>query len=607
MPRQLTEDTVWKERLKDSNKYYESWEKLFSCNVLEEYYEGRQWTDSDSELRSRNYVINKVYETIQIKLDQFIPTNPQFNISAKPGNSDFNQELAIQSAQLKQDVLNTITSDDFEHFQEELQLAYKDSFFRFGVVEVGYAADWVLNPNAPKPFLAKDAQSNPQNRGKKMAEPMELPLNERVYFKHIGAKRFRVGGIDHKYLNQCDWFGYFEWINKDDLMALPGIMNKDLVTTSQPTTPQYQTSDKDPNKYKGDAVKIWHIWDNRTKMRLLLLDSPCITLFQRKFSRIPICDFRPDRRLITEGFYPIPPVFHWISPQDEINEIREAMRNHRRRFTRKYMAVEGMVEDEEMQKFEDGPDGTVFKVKRLDAIKPVDNAAMGQENRDTLVTSADDLNRISAVSTESRGTSDRTTATQATIINNRSTGRENAEVERVARWVARMGRETLLIIRDKFTLGIWANLTSDPGEQLFGTVNENKTAYTWVTSEDLNDGYDFRIQVDVTSLSSVSQQEEKQKYFEFLAALTQFPAIAFSPKLVRETAYRCGYRNEAVIREMQQMALMQELGRQAQMKQAGVQLPEPGNAGQQIAQQQTPPDIEQIRQQLTTQLGQNVH
>ena len=108
-------------------------------------------------------------------------------------------------------------------------------------------------------------------------------------------------------------------------------------------------------------------------------------------------------------------------------------------------------------------------------------------------------------------------------------------------------------------LGVWARLTTTNKEDLFQEVQENKPAYQWVTSEDLNDGYDFRIILDVTSLSADSQQVEKQKFMEFLALTTQFPQIAMSPTLIREAAYRVGYRNEKVIKEMQKMALLHQL------------------------------------------------
>lgn len=596
----VTDDKLWKPRIDGSNKYYDKWANLFKCNTLEKYYEGFQWRGQvDNEYRA--YVINNIYEIVQLKLDEFIPQFPQFTVSPKPGNADFDLETAALSAQLKQDVLNTIIDDSSEHFHDEIEQAYKDSYFRFGMVEVGYAADWILNPNAGKPLLNKHVDQNAQGSKPKIRkEPDELPINERIYFKHIPAKRFRVGGMDHKYLQRCGWCGYYEWVYKDDLLALPGILNRDKIeTTTSSETPDAYTNDRDNRDYKpGDVAKIWRIWDNRAQLSLILLDSPCVTLWQRPFKRLPLFDLRPDRRVSDEGFYPIPPIWHWLSPQDEINETREQLRAHRRRFLRKFQVVEGAVDDEEIQKFETGPDGALVKVKRENAITPIQNADSGAALDKAIVTSADDLNRISGTSSEQRGVADRTTATQANIINQRSTIRESSERDSITRWLCGMGREVLLTVREKFTLGIWANLTSDNEQYIGMEMKENQKVYDWVTTEKLQDGYDFRILLDVTSLSVASQEQEKKKFFEFLAVVTQFPAIAMSPKLIREAAYRCGYRNESVIREMQKMALLHQLGTMNGIQQA--------TGGQQAAQgivaQQTPNGMEQIRQQLTNQL-----
>lgn len=594
MAQQIIDDSIWKERIPAAVRYKKKWETLFKCEHLENYYEGRQWKDAGDY---NPYVINKFFETIQIKIAKFIPTFPVFNVTAKPANSDYNLEFASTSSQLKQDVLNSIVEDNKLHFAKEMELAYKDHFFRFGVVEVGYASDWIINPNAPKPLLNTDVDAS--NRGQKpkvKKEPEELPVNERVFIKHIGAKRFHVGGIDHKYLDRCTWYGYYEWVHKEDLLALP-LMNKDKVENAPIFMPDTETSDKDSAAHgTTNSLKIWHIWDTRAKVRLIILDSSYVTIYQRKFSRTTVFDYRPDARVKTEGFYPIPPSYNWISPQDELNETREQLRRHRRRFTRKFQVVEGTVDDPEVEKFESGQDGALIKVKKVDAITAIVDAPLGQSIDKAIVTSSDDFNGVSGTSAEQRGVADRTTATQANIINQRSGIRETSEQDRIVTWYQLIAREILLTVRDKFALGIWAKLSSDPGD--FGEqFKESQKTYQWVTSEDLSDGYDFKIDVDLTSISADAQQDEKKKFMEFLAILTQFPAIAFSPLLVAEAAIRVGYRNQKVIAEFQKMALMQELGRQAQLQQAGINLPAPGPGGQQIAQQATPPDMEQLRQQ----------
>lgn len=610
MAKQIIEDAVWKSRLVAANKYYTKWESLFKCDIIEKYYEGKQW-NVDAE-KYNPYTINKFYETVQIKLAEFIPTFPKFEISATPGNSDFNEEEAVLSAQMKGDVINTIITDPRSNFSSEIREAYKDHFFRFAIVETGYAADWIDNPNAQKPTLQKDVEQNPTNAKKIVSQPDQLPVNERIYFKHVNAKRFRVGGIDSKYLERCDWVGYYEYVYKDDLLSLK-IMNRAKVENADSSQPDDYAGDL---TIRNGVVKIWKLWDQRTKTRVIYLDSPGVVIWQRKFERLPLFSYRPDFRVRKdeeenkdEGFYPIPPSYHWISPQDEINETREQLRAHRRRFTRKYTVGPEDISDEEKEKFETGPDGTIITMSRLGgAITPVTDAALGGAVDKTIVISADDLNKISGTSGEDRGVADRTTATQAQIVANKSSVRENAEHDRIVEWLTKIAREALLTMREKFVLGMWVKLTSDIGN-FAETYQQNKVTYDFVSSEKLNDGYDFSIAIDVTTLSQTAQQDEKKKFLEFLSIVTQFPAIAFSPKLIREAAYRCGYRNEAVIREMQKMALMQEYARQQQMAQGpggAPQMPQNGNAPQQIVSQQTPPTGEKIRQQLQSQIGSGV-
>lgn len=597
MPKQITADSIWGDRIKSANDYYDKWAKLFKCEVMEKYYEGFQWKDVNNANDSP-YTINKIFETVQIKLDEFIPAEPRFTVSPKVGNADWNQEFAIQSAQLKQDVLNTLISDDSAQFPEEVKAAYKDSFFRFGIVEAGYAADWVYNPRAQKPLLNTNVDPTARTENPKVKqEPEELPLNERVYFKHVPAKHFRVGGFDHKYLQRCSWCGYYEYVYYDDLMALPGLMNRDKVISGLARQDRRSVTTDTHDKKDSNMVKIYHIWDNKANVRLVILDNPCVTLFQRKLEFFNLFDFRHDTRVQVEGFYPVPPVWNWLSPQNEINETREQLRAHRRRFVRKFQVVSEMIDDNELEKFETGPDGSLITVKRENAITPIQNADLGVALDKAIVTSSDDLNQISGTSSELRGVADRTTATQANIINTRGSIRENAHRDQIKKWLCRIGRGTLIVARTKFSLGFWAQLTQDPGEQIFGTMQETQQIYQWVTSEDLKDGYDFKIDMDVTTLSAQTQDIESKKFFQFLAVVNQFPQIAMSPTLIREAAYRCGYRNEKVIREMQQMALVHQLGMMQGI--AGAQ--PAGNASQQIVAQQTPNNLEQIRQQIGNQ------
>jgi hypothetical protein len=276
------------------------------------------------------------------------------------------------------------------------------------------------------------------------------------------------------------------------------------------------------------------------------------------------------------------------------------MRAHRRRFVRQYGVLEQTMDDEEIEKFERGVDGAIVKFKREGALKAIDAPNLGSSMDQTLLTAPDDLNKITGISTQARQAADRTTATEATLINQKGAVREDAEQKRVVRWLRQIGREVLLTAREKLVIGTWITLTSD-SDQFLGEVKEEQETYKFVTSEDLNDGYDFRINVDVTSISTVAQEQEKQSFMEFLALVSQYPQVAMSPKLIRECAYRVGYRNESVIRELQKMALLTQMGQAAQLQQQGVQLPQPGGAQRTVA-AATPPKQEQIRNQIANQI-----
>lgn len=614
--KQLIKDNVWGERLSAADKAYKQWEGRFKCDMLERYYEGEQWR-SQNQLGYVPYVINKFYELIQLKISKYIPSFPNFVLSSKPASSEWDPESAAKAAQLKEDLLNTLIDDQRKHFTQEIEQSYKDSFNRFGLIEVGYAADWIWNPNAPKDLLKKDVDKTTTGReGRKVVEePPELPLNERIYFKHVPAKHFRVGGLNHKYLENCGWCGYYEYIDKDELLSLK-IMNKDKVDTATGHVPDMASDESaaEDHSKPRNSLKIWKIWDLKAKVQLVILDSPKATLFQRTFKRLPLIDFRPDRRVITGGFYPIPPCYHWLSSQNEINETREQLRAHRRRFIRKYQVQKGKVDNDELEKFETGPDGSLIQVMGENAITAIDAPNLGPEGQETQALATDDLNKIAGSTEEEQGTAQNTTATQAKLVDARSSVRGSKDQDRIVEWFGRMGREALLMAREKFVLGTWVKMTGSEGS-FAGTYQQNTAAYKWVSAEDLNDGYDFKIDVDLTSISASIQDLEKKKMLEFLSILTQFPMVSFSPVLIREIAYRVGYRNERVLAEYQKMALLMELARMNQL-QGAVQpqqpqqgqpgatggVPNNGNAPQQQVAAMTPPGTEEIRQQMTQQL-----
>lgn len=608
---------LWSDRIKSGNKAYNTWANKFRCNILEQYYEGDQWK-FNTFFTEQPYKVNLVYSTIKVKAANLILSYPEYEIAPKPGNMDWNEEVAVLSAALKQDVLNQTVSNDKEAIAEVMELCFLDSMFRFGIMEIGYANDWLRNPLATIPLRKDqvtiinkaDKDVSIDDKPKIDSKPKELPQNEQIYFKHVSAKRFRVGARDNVLkLNRADWFGYYDYVLRKDLQVIDGLKSDTLKeatpnTSSEARDYSAERSEDGEKPEDGDVIKIWHAWDPRAKKRYLIIDSTHEVIWEEAYKREPFTDLRWDLRLST--WYPIPPVWQWLSPQNEYNESREAMRNHRKRFVRKFGVSGDDMDQEEIDKFTSGEDGALIKLPRPDAIKAIENPSLNGVSEGLLPT-LNDFNLVSGQSSADKGASDRTTATETQRIAMKADIRDSAEDAKMQRFMMRAGREALLLMQERFEAGMWISLTADAGEGILETAGidpqtgqpavkeaQANPAYQWVASEVIDDGYDFKINVNIVSAAPQKMQDEQGKFITFVTLLSKFPMIGTSPKLVRETAYRCGYRNERIIREFQQQAMLAAIGQTVQAQQAaGAE-----QAAQQVVGQKTPPQGEEIQNKV---------
>lgn len=612
-----TSRNPWGSRILEAVKYKQSWEELFHCKDLERYYRGFQWNSTIDITAYKPYVLNIVKSTIKIKLATILFQNPEFLISPKPGKMNWNQDFAVQAAQIKQDALNTIAQNKNIYFAKNLKLAALDSFFRFGVIETGYAADW-RNPNKKDQVMKSEEDSDISHDKDKVVEDLELPASESVYWKRVKARRFIVSCSDDEILENCHWSGYYSFMMKSTLENTKGIkMPKDYISNNY--LAEYNDvlsnfKDKNNNRdvlmalQNGSICKVWHIWNHRSKENYLILDDCFEEIWQADYERLPFTDVKWDDDL--EGYYPIPPVFDWLSPQNEINEAREQMRNYRRRFIRKFFAVKGKVDSTELDKMASNTDGEVITVKAPDAIGVLQNPDLGGAITQDLSASMNDLNLISGTSANVRGAVDRTTATESKIIDIRSQIRESVEQMDFTNFIGSCGREGLLQITERFSEGMWIKVTVDPGEEILGEIQANGPIFKYITAQDLDDGYDFDITINVVNATPAKMQEEQQNFFTFIEMLTKFPQLALSPKLTRETAYRCGYRNEAIIKEVQkaaQLRMMAQASQQAQQNVGSVngQGATPESVNGSINANGNPNPLQEIMKQLKGKVGGN--
>lgn len=600
--------SLWGDRISQANEYYSLWSQKFRTEELEEAYYGFQWDQSTLPNDYKPYVQNQIFVAIDIKSPAMLFQNPIFTAQPLPITANFDPELAATSAKLKQDTLNYFIVNDRIGMSKSLELAILDAWFRFGIIEVGYSATWEDNPKANKPWLKLDQDELKRGTGETVKKPQRLPEAERIYTKYIPSKNFRVGGIDTHSLEECSWCGYWEYVRSEDVLSnkkfnLEGLDLGSSIARSSDFSESVRAlkDEEDLLEQQGDLIRWWKIWDMRSKKRLIYLEESDSIIRETSFKRLPLKALKFRDRL--RGWYPLPPTFNWISPQVEINETREAARAHRRRFQRKFIIGAGAFDADELAKIETGGDGTFatsLKTNVAGVILPIPNADLGAQHIQALQVSTDDFDNIAGISGEQRLQPQNTTATQAKIVDARAGIRESRDTNTVKSFLLDIGKEVLLTIRDKFVNDFWIEITSSgSSKDLFSILEPALSEWKSISPEMFGDD-DFALNLDVTSLSPLINDQEKAKYIEFISILSSFPFISLSADLVMETANRVGYYNSKVIGVFQKMAQLAELG--ATGEGSGQ---ESGSGENQIAQrtvaQNSPNTVEQIRNQLNNQ------
>lgn len=610
----------WGQRIHNADRFYQDWESLFKCEILEQYWKCQQWKGRRDYItvNYNPYTLNLFYSTIKTKLASLLFQKPSFLLSPRPGNSNWDLDFAVESSNIKQDVLNTIIQNPSANFTKNVKRAALDSFFRFGILEVGYAADW-RNPQKDDPLFTDHGED--QDEKARIKEDNKVPVNERFFFKRINPKRFRVSVSDAMDLNDCEWCGYYDFYYTRTLRKTKGIkfpddylnasVSADFDATYATDTGLFSGSDKNkaPDFLRllaaGEISRVWNIWDMVEKKRLLLLDTNYEEIWSTDCDRLPFKDLRWDENL--DGYYPMPPTFQWLSPQDEINEAREQTRSFRRRFTRKFHFKKGQVDPLEVEKFTSGPDGVVVERKDDIGITPISMPEIGQTQEMALQVAKDDFYTVSGNSSNIQAT-DRQTATASKLVDQKAQIRESAEAMDFSVWMSEIGRETLTQAKENLVEGIWIKDTSNAGEQVLDDL-QLKPIYKYITSQQIDDGYDFDVDVDVMNQTPAAMAQQQQSFITFVSLITKFPQLAMSPILIREAAYRSGYRNEKVIHQMQQVAVL-SLAAKAQQAQNPNQpaIASPGQQGQannpanaQVSQMASPM-ADQTDQQLEQQL-----
>jgi hypothetical protein len=593
----------WQARIDEANRAHKKWKDDFRVDDLEMMYAGPGQEDPENPDK---YIINKIFPTVETGIPSLLFYNPTIKIKPRPARADDAVSEIDSRAKLQEDTLNTFITDPVLNFKPITTLSLKESFFTYGIVEVGYTADLIDNPLLHKPELTDEEQIF---AGLEKIPDFNSDQPERLYIKRIPAKNFRVPANSQNILEHNDWCGYFEWVRVDDVKANPRYKNTSGLRVggrlSRDLAPAVEDESMDEEE-RGhrDMIKVWKIWDNRTMRRYVLPDhGEKFFIDGDHFDTLPFSDYRPHQ--MTDTFYPIPPVYNWLFPQQEMNDIRNKRKVHRKRFNRRYEYLNGSVDPEELEKLESDEDGLYIEVRQTGCIAPIADAPLDSSiMRDELV-NENDFREITGIGGDQRGeASKNSTATQANIVEFRTRIRESYRKELVGEWIARMATIMLRLIRTHMALPFWIKMNVDPQAQ--GAEQEAMgiaTKWLQIVSEDLGD-LQLDISVDVISMSPLSEEGERAAWTQVLMLFTQPQLLAVllsSDVLLKKTLQFYNVRSQGEIDEIKKagMQMVQMVASMAAAQNGAAAAPD---AGQGAAPGPTPGNMG-IRGQLAAQMG----
>lgn len=562
------------DRVRAADRVYDKWAKTYQTEQLVDYYCGQQWRGlSDDEAKLR-YVLNLVFPTMETQIPSLMFYRPQVKIEPRPPFADDPSSKVADIAKVCEDTVQTFIDEPDVHFKEHTLLALRDAFWRFGIVEVGYSADWIDNPHAGKPVLKeKSREDDPDEpmvdgKGSTVYEPDKLVESEELYVKRLDPRCFRVSISGRNVLTENDWVGYYEWVYVEDVKRNPKYSNTSTLSASgRSADGPMVKDDKDADRHAG-MVKLWKLWDLRTKTRCVLAEGHERYLLEGEaWTTLPFAALKFYER--PSEWYPLPPIYNWLSPQDEYNEARQQQKVHRQRFERKYTVYTGGIDDTELEKIQNGGDGTFAKRNTPDdPIRPVEDAPLDGAIWNQVAVTKDDFRQISGTTSEQAGVAASDTATQANIVDMHSRVRESALRNVVGEWLGTIARLMLLTLREKMQLPFWVKRNVDPNNPDPQDAQRVMDAWQSLMAEDLGTT-NIAVSVDVTTLSPVSEDAQRNAWTQVLSMLTN-PALAMmlgmSEPLLRKTVGYYGIKSErdiAAIAQVLQLMLKMQMAAQA--------------------------------------------
>lgn len=567
----------WNAKVQAALEVRRAWERDYDVEKGERYFLG----DHD-EARVR---MNHTGATIKTARPNLALQAPTFFVRPKPGHKQFEAE---RTAAIGEGLLASIAQQD-DHLEIAMGLATTQAYFRLGVLKIVY--DPRLEPNPQKGEViyerteagetATDATGDPipmkdPMTGAVLREPDEVLTDEVYRWAWVDAANLI---LPDEGPDPLKW----SWIGEEVVVPLDHAKEDPrFPATLRAKLEANETSKRSPEKGSGRRalpstgteeryLRYYETYDLRAKRQRIwapgqafqqfLVDEPV----PRWIDNDPYALLRLGEDIIGPEPcpWPVPVVRDWIPVQDEYNTRRRQITEGAKRSARKGVFTEGAFADtDEAVKLLQNPEDMVFaKVADIEGVKILEVPDINQSIYKDIPMLFNDWRIITGQTGARMGDPESDTATEATFVERASNLRDSEMQRRVFRWLSQAGKKMFQCVKSTLTISTWVqlrDLTDDEFKQyvvrrlgiapeeyaqvaaLYPGLREaakerfGRAKWQAVTREQLQ--FEADVMIAPGSSRPRNLDTERREWMEFLRILGQFPQLALSPELLKETA-----------------------------------------------------------------------
>lgn len=529
------EVVIWKDRIERGKMLRKN--RMKETKIYVDFYKGIQWGQLKGITTKYKPVVNLIFPHIKSQLPFLYFQHPKWQVRpTKRARMLARGGDIFKNAELAQLLLNYYVQENLGiPFKRQMRLAILDAFFIFGVIKVGYTADFEVNNNKGNyAILGYDGERPIYDIDRKTGEMKiddreELLVDEKFFIDRISPAamifdteatdtfedgRYIIEEIvrpledvkkDSKYSNTKDL--EHNYVVKIGLGISEGDLQKDEyseLSSDLKRITLYEIYDIEHDKLK--VIAEGHDWFLRN-------DEMPEGIDKHPYSFLCFND-------IPDEIYPMSDIRPLKSPQEEYNLGRSMIMTHAKRFNRKYGCLLNMIDEDQMDILEGGEDGAIFGVKDLPlakVIEPLKDAPLDAAVYANFEQSKQDFREVGGATENERGLVERRkTAFEASEIAKGSNTRKEDRRSLVEDFSAVGGKKLLQSIQANLSIPEVVQIAGEVGAQGWMEIGRNEIKG------------DMLVSVELGSTAPKIPQYERADVLQFMQGISMFP-----PKLVQ--------------------------------------------------------------------------